>query len=232
MTEQQRTESAGILVIQSTPAEPMDKFAQYELAWEYLNDSDGSVKDWAEAKKAVAWFREAAEQGDEKAVAWLRKTAEQGLAEAQYSLGEMYANGRRDDQEATVLFRKAAEQGHADAQFNLGMMYKSGRGVPHDDKKAVAWYRKAAEQEHANAQLLLGWMYANGEGVAANLVAAYALFSLAAKVNPPVGYVANRNLGDLAKKMPAEQVEAGRRLSQEMSWHGDLLKTLDAYLGR
>ena len=78
--------------------------------------------------------------------------AEQGVANAQYSLGLMYDNGRgvpEDDKEAVKWYRKAAEQGYAKAQYNLGAMYFLGMGVPKDDKEAVKWWRLAAEQGYA-----------------------------------------------------------------------------------
>jgi WD40 repeat protein len=49
-------------------------------------------------------------------VTWYRKAAEQGNADAQYSLGFMYENGRgvpRDDTAAASWYQKAAEQGNA-----------------------------------------------------------------------------------------------------------------------
>ncbi|KAL1003447.1 sel1 repeat family protein, partial [Haemophilus influenzae] len=66
---------------------------------------------------------------------WL-PLAEQGEADAQFSLGVMYAVGRgvkQDDFEAVKWYRKAAEQGDADAQVSLGVMYAVGRGVKQDD---------------------------------------------------------------------------------------------------
>ncbi len=102
------------------------------------------------------------------AFAGFKKLAEQGDADAQFSLGVMYADGQgvpKDEQQAVVWYRKAAEQGDALAQYNLGNMYANGRGVPKDEQQAVAWYRKAAEQGLASAQYNLGLMYANGRGV-------------------------------------------------------------------
>ena len=61
-----------------------------------------------------------------------RPLAEQGLADAQSSVGWMYAKGEgvpRDDAEAVKWYRRAAEQGHAEAQYNLGSMYDEGLGV-------------------------------------------------------------------------------------------------------
>lgn len=74
--------------------------------------------------------------------------AEQGVAEAQYNLGVMYANGhgvRQDDIEAVKWFRQAAAQGYTSAQYNLGMMYYSGRGVRQDRALAQEWFGKACQ---------------------------------------------------------------------------------------
>jgi general secretion pathway protein A len=78
-----------------------------------------------------------------------RGAAEQGDAQAQFSLGLMYKEGRemkQDYEEAVRWYRKAAEQGHAQAQTNLGLMYSKGWGVGQDYEEAVKWYSKAADQ--------------------------------------------------------------------------------------
>ncbi len=77
----------------------------------------------------------------------IRETAEQGDADAQYSLGLIYAIGQgvpRDHTEAAKWFRKAAEQGHAKAQYRLGSMYEYGVGVPRDLVLAHMWSNLAA----------------------------------------------------------------------------------------
>ena len=86
--------------------------------------------------------------------ALLRQAAKQGDAEAQFSLGWMYANsdGVHRSRGAVIFYHMAAEQGHAAAQYNLGNMYSDGKVVPEDDAEAVKWYRKAAEQGNAEAQ--------------------------------------------------------------------------------
>ena len=88
-----------------------------------------------EDSEAMKWYRLAAEQGyDEvniinlakknvpEALKILTTDAENGVAEAQYSLGAMYANGEgvpQDDQEAMKWYRLAAEQGHSEAKINI-----------------------------------------------------------------------------------------------------------------
>jgi TPR repeat protein len=104
----------------------------------------------------------------EQEFAALLKKAEAGDAEAQISLGLMYAKGEGVPKDKAVeWFQKAAAQGHADTQFSLGMMYRDGdgAGVPKDAAKAVVWFQKAATQGDAEAQGILGAMYRNGEGV-------------------------------------------------------------------
>jgi TPR repeat protein len=76
------------------------------------------------------------------AVSLWRPLAEQGHAEAQISLGVMYADGLgvpEDDAEAARWWRMAAEQGLTDAQYNLGFMYANGKGVPQDYVQAYMW---------------------------------------------------------------------------------------------
>jgi len=124
-----------------------------------------------------SWYQDYVE-----ALKWYRKAAERGYFEAQFKLGEMYANGKgvaKDDVEALKWYRKAAEQRYATTQFNhLGAMYYDGEGAPEDAAEAVEWYRKLTEQgSHGReliqrAQFQLGFIYSNGEGVAQDHVEA------------------------------------------------------------
>lgn len=75
-----------------------------------------------------------------------RASADSGLAEAQFDLGVLYAQGlgvRRDLTEATTWYRKAAEQGNAEAEFSLGQLYSRGWGVPRDEADALRWFQMA-----------------------------------------------------------------------------------------
>ena len=93
----------------------------------------------------------------------LRAIAESGEADAQVTLGLIYARGEgvpQDYAEAASWFREAAEQGHALAQLSIGLRYFTGLGVPQDDAEAVAWYRRAVEQGHTDAQARIEQMRA------------------------------------------------------------------------
>ena len=158
--------------------------AQYEIGTMYAA-GQGVQQD---NTQAVAWYQKAAAQGNtdaqkvlntmqanmtgnnerpvrgaggQDAVQAVRRAAAQGLAQAQYNLGLMYAEGRgvqRDDVQAVAWYQKAAAQGFAQAQNNLGLMYAEGRGVQRDDVQAVAWLQKAAAQGFAQAQNNLRWI--------------------------------------------------------------------------
>ena len=74
------------------------------------------------------------------------KAAGHGDAEAQFSLGNMYAEGLgvpQDEQQSISWFRKAAELGFAPAQVNLGVMYAQGQGVERDLIEAHKWFNIA-----------------------------------------------------------------------------------------
>ncbi len=170
------------------------------LGDKYLK-GDGVGQD---ARKAVSFYRKAAEKGDgdalfklgsmcirgdgirknpQKAAMFYRKAAEQGHTESQFNLGRLYRNGKgveKDDNKAARYYREAAEQGHAAAQFNLGLMHKEGIGIVKSAEKALTYYRQAAEQEHVNAQFSLAQMYANGTGVQKDDREAFKWYSKAA----------------------------------------------------
>ena len=105
-----------------------DAQSQYYLGLKFLN-GDEFEKNYTEA---VAWFREAAEQG---------------FPSAQLQLGLMYSRTEwieQDYNEAAKWHRKAAEQGISAAQYNIGMMYMKGLSVKEDNVKAYMWLSIAA----------------------------------------------------------------------------------------
>jgi TPR repeat protein len=90
-----------------------------------------------------------------KAMECYCKASEFNDALAQYSLGEMYFQGRhvsQDDLQALEWFLKAAVQGNADAEYSVGYMHQHGRGTRQDDGEAEKWYMKAMDQGHIAAE--------------------------------------------------------------------------------
>ena len=147
--------------------------------------------------------------------------AEQGDADAQYSLGLMYANGEgvpQDYKEAVKWFRLSAEQGIAEGQNNLGLMYSKGQGVPQDYKEAVKWYRLSAEQGDAQAQYNLGVMYGDGKGVLQNFIQAHRWYNIAGANGEDLG---RKNRDIVEKKMSPAQIAEAQKLAREwMEEHG------------
>ena len=134
-----------------------------------------------------------------------KTAATKGYKDAQYKLGQMYAEGEgveKNYDEALNWYKKAAEQGDPDAQYSLGCLYshpeKYGKDPLREDilgwdisvlddddafrnyDEAVKWYEKAAWQGHVMAQYTLGNMYAKGEGVKKDLATAARWFTSAA----------------------------------------------------
>jgi TPR repeat protein len=98
----------------------------------------------------------------------IKTRADHGDAQAQLSLGTMYATGNgvtKDVAKAAKWHRKAAEQGLARAQLRVAYEYAFGEGVKSDHAEAAKWLRRAAEQGLAEAQCQLGACFANGDGV-------------------------------------------------------------------
>ena len=78
------------------------------------------------------------------ALRYFTMAAEQRLADAQFEVGQMYAQGLGTQQlfdQALYWYELAARQGHAKAQFNIGFLYAYGQGVNQSYTKAYEWYR-------------------------------------------------------------------------------------------
>ena len=159
-----------------------------------------------------------AKRGDHQALAALRLAAEEGDADAQVSLGRLYAGGEgvpQDFAEVVRLYRLAAEQGRTSVQRDLGDMYYNGRGVPVDYAGAAQWYRLAAERNDTVAQFNLALMYIDGLGVPRDLVQAHMWFNLAARFQSGSRGDAGTHRAQIENRLsPAQLVEA-QRLARE-----------------
>ena len=91
------------------------------------------------------------------------KSARLGVAEAQYEVGLMYANGvgvTRNIGQAVHWVQQSAQRGYVNAQYLLATRYESGVGVEQSTQFAALWYGRAAEQAHSKAAFRLGKLYA------------------------------------------------------------------------
>jgi len=140
-----------------------------------------------------------------------RTAAEGGSADAQTTLGKMYADGigvTQDAVEAVKWYRVAAERGYPESQYGLAEMYDSGEGVLQDQVEAAEWYLKAAKQGHVDAVERIGDMYENGIGVPPDLIEAYAWYAVGCeighkgfllKLEPTAAALGNERNGMLAE---------------------------------
>ena len=216
-----RTEEPGLLVSYGAAlcADPSlkrraqrgDAQAQYELAESLIISNDEE-----DERKAVEWYRKAAEQGLANAqyhlgvcyangtgtavnkpevFRWYKAAAEQGVVVAQYNLAVCYDKGEGtvvNKSEAFHWYKAAAEQGIAVAQYNLAVCYDIGEGTEINKPEAFRWYKAAAEQGLAVAQYNLAVYYANGKGTEVNKTQAFHWYKAAAEQ----GYAnAQNNLG-------------------------------------
>lgn len=133
----------------------------------------------------------------------LRLAADRGHAEAQYNLGNAYANGEGvpvDYAETARWLSAAAEQGHEKAKANLGnrdfwtkaaasgdseALYRLGNAYvqfpPVDHRRAVSSWKAAADKGHVGARYNLGLAYLNGMGVKKDHSETFRLWSAAAE---------------------------------------------------
>lgn len=120
-----------------------------------------------------------------KAIEWYRKAADKGSADAQFSLGLMALTGDgmpASEEEAAKMFRKAADKGNAAAAYNLGLLYMQGRKIQQDMKQAAHWFEIAAERDQEDAQYALAVLLKSGTGVERDLPGAAQLMGRAAKL--------------------------------------------------
>ena len=104
------------------------------------------------------------QQNFDEAFKLFSELARQGNADAQFTLGTMYVEGKAtspSESKAVIWYEKAAIQGHIKAQHNLGCTYIYGHEIKHDITKAIYWFEKAAKQGFVKAQFQLGYIYLN-----------------------------------------------------------------------
>ena len=169
-------------------AEQGEAQAQFALGRIYCS-GQGVAPDFL---RGIAWYVKAAGQGHDLALVTLgnlfagdmqhvavhcfAQAAGHGSAQAQFLLGQQYAQGRGvapHPDRAFMWFEKAAVQRHPGAEAAVGQAYLEGQGVEKNTKLAFYWLQKAAVQGDAAAQWRLGGLFASGfEGQASDLTQA------------------------------------------------------------
>ena len=146
---------------------------QEALKWYQLAEKQG----YYQARANIVKLEELVEKNVPQALKGLIDDAEKGIAEAQYTLGVMYANGQgvsQNHKEAAKWYGLAAAQGYT-AKTNIYNLAK--KNVP----QALKVLMGDAEKGIVDAQYTLGMMYANGQGVPQDYKEAFKWYRLVAE---------------------------------------------------
>jgi TPR repeat protein len=145
----------------------------------------------AEAGNRLAQFNfaqllvkeDASDAGLARAVPYYERAAATGLADAQYAMAQIYANGvggkTKDDARARRLLVQAALQNYDTAQLDLGAWLIDGRGGKRDLKSGFGWTKRAADGGNIAARNRLAKLYMGGIGTDPDSVLAAAWYMLA-----------------------------------------------------
>lgn len=169
--------------------------ARHELALTFLNPAYGlenrtrgrTLLEQAAAEGVAAAQRDLGrlliEEDDvEDALSWLRLAADAGDAEAQFTLGYLYAEGQviePDDARAREYLHEAAEAGHPAASADYGWLLYLDAANATERHEAVAWLAQAAEGDDAEGHFRYAWALAENAAGMGDLVDAYRQLLLA-----------------------------------------------------
>lgn len=96
-----------------------------------------------------------------KAREWWQSAAEAKHDEAQYYLGQLYAQNlvsAPNHNDVAYWLNKSAENGDPHIQYLVAWAFQHGQGVEKNDFLAEKWYRKSAEHGHPHARSeILKW---------------------------------------------------------------------------
>ena len=178
-------------------AEAQNIDAQYVIGRAFLDKKTTLVTE----SEALGWLLTAAEnnhvgalialgawhadqQNIREAAVFYERAAQLGSADAQFTLGRLYAEGEfigmNSGRDAEHWLLLSANQGHLAAMKLLGDLYLQDKMLPRNLKEAVYWYEKAATAGFPDAQFQMGHFYQTGVGLQKNDKEAIRWYRLAA----------------------------------------------------
>ncbi|GAB6070361.1 hypothetical protein JCM30760_14580 [Thiomicrorhabdus hydrogeniphila] len=101
----------------------------------------------ANGKKALYWFKQAAERGHSMAMTRL------------FLAYENAQGTEKNTQKAQKWLQKAIELKNPEAQILMAQQLMQGSGVPKDIQKGVSFLKEAAQEDSAKANYILGKYY-------------------------------------------------------------------------
>lgn len=164
----------------------------------------------AEAGKPVAQFNLAqmlSESGRlNEAVGWYEKAANARLADAQYAMAQIHAEGvggkPRDMEEARRWLGLAARGNFDTAQLDLGTWMVEGRGGPVNFTEGFAWLKRAADSGNVAAWNRVAKLYRAGVGVDPDPLAAAAWYMRARQAG-----LIDKVMEDFLEGLTEEQIQ-------------------------
>lgn len=162
----------GAYALMQAAAEAGNRLAQFNFAQLLVKEDSGPT-------------------GIARAVPYYERAAQGGLADAQYAMAQIHANGvggkKQDDVEARRLLMLAARQNFDTAQLDLATWLVEGRGGKRDLKAGFGWMSRAAQGGNVAAQNRLAKLYMGGIGTEPDEITAAAWYILArrAKLHDP-----------------------------------------------
>jgi TPR repeat protein len=203
-------------------AEKGDSGAMRQLGYLYekglgVVGSEVQARRWLRRARSLGedfmgrFFGSGVAQDDDQLIAWYRQAAGNGDRQAMFNLGWQYDAGlgvEKDYAQAMEWYRKAAERGDALAMINLGSMYSDARGVKQDYAQAVVWYRKAADLGSPSGMYSLGWTYENGRGMKQDYAQAMVWYRKAADLGEPLGMVGLGQMYSNGHEVPQDYAQA------------------------
>lgn len=97
---------------------------------------------------------------------YLKKMAMKGDVEAQYLLGDVYANDTlncKNLKQSRILFETAAKKEHPESAYRAALCYEKGIGVSRNSRKALTFFKFAASRHHTRSMYKLGIFYFKGQ---------------------------------------------------------------------
>lgn len=155
-----KKDEKGAFALMQAAAEAGNRLAQFNFAQLLVQQDTG-------------------DDGLAKAVPYYERAAATGLADAQYAMAQIFANGvggkKQDDARARRLLEQAARQNYDTAQLDLAQWMVDGRGGKRDLAGGFGWMKRAADGGNVAARNRLAKFYMAGIGVDpdSNLAAAW-----------------------------------------------------------
>ncbi len=126
------------------------------------------------------------QQNHKKALYWFKKAAERGDNIAMFRLAIIYSEGlgvTTDINESLDWLKRAVVAGNLDAKVLLAQVYSEGKLVSQDNALAIKLLREAVDENSPTAHFALGNFYLHGIEVEKSQLTAKNLFSNACRAN-------------------------------------------------